>query len=639
MKSRTSFFNRGLSLSLLRRSWPIWTSYFAILLLMVPADLMTISQDRSYRGVDGAEFLFRQINRAMLGAGVNTAILSFFACILVAMVVFSYMYNNRSCSMYNSLPLKRETVFSTAFITGLVPMLLIDVLIALICFAFFTGENMVEPKNIWLFLSMALMSNVAFFGFAAFCSVLTGSLFVLPAVYVVLNLATSLAQIGVQAALDTVVYGYSSYGEFTLFTLLSPIVMLTNRLNVQAEYERIGESLRETGVYTVYGMNYLAIYCAAGLVLAVFALLLYRRRKMETVGDVVSIPVLKPIFKYCMSFGVALMFAYAVYHAIFGKFLTGRAEAGVYLLVMIVGAFIGYFVSEMLMQKTLRVFGGKWKGFFVSCAVLALFIGIAEFDLTGYEKRLPDLSKVDSVELSYYNGGSYEEEANIKLLRDFHQLLIDEKEINEEAESSNVIMISYVQGDKTLLSRRYNISFDPEQKQDENSSVNALGRVINLQEAIDNRAATPVPVSQYNLIDTYLSGYKLLENGDREHYSLQLTAAQAAEFYNECVLPDAAEGRLCRVFPVENEEYFSMVTPVSFHFSIINGKMDSMNDWYNSYHDFTMYLDAERCCKWIEENTDIELFSIGEADPEYRDEMLLQLAASYPRPTAEYYIG
>jgi len=626
MKSKTSFFNLGLCLSLLRRSWPVWTSYFVIMLFMVPGSLMTLSQDSYYRRTENAEVLFRQINLEMLNAGVNTAILSIFACILVAMVVFGYMYNSRSCSMYNSLPIKRETVFSTAFITGLAPMLLVDVLIALICFAFFTGESMIEAKNIWLFLAMALMSNIAFFGFAAFCSVLTGNLFILPAVYVVLNLAAILAEGGIRTALDTVIYGFS-FGEMSLMPL-SPIATLVNSLNVHSEYQRLAEGMYETGVYTVNGLEFLAIYCVAGIVFALFGLLLYRRRRMETVGDVVSISVLKPIFKYCMSFGVALMFSYVVYHAIFGNFLSGRAEAGVYLLVMIAGAFIGYFVSEMLMQKTLRVFRGKWKGFFVSCAVLALFIGIAEFDLTGYEKRLPDLSKVDQVELSYYSGGSYKEQANIEQLYAFHQLLIDQKEINEKAENTNAIAISYMQGDETILSRRYYISFDSQQKQDSDSCVNALGRVINLQEAINNRVATPVPVTEYNLIDPYISGYKMLENGDREHFSLQLTAAQAAEFYNECILPDAAEGKLCRVFPVENEEYFSKVTPMSFHFSILNARADSFNDMYNSYHDFTLYLDAERCCKWIEENTDIELFSIGEAEPEYMEEMLRQ--AGYP---------
>ena len=209
MKSKISFFNSGLCRSLLRRNWPVWTSYFAVLFFMVPANLMSITQYREYRNPESAEFLYNNLNRNMLEAGPNVVILSFFACALVAMAMYSFMYSGRSTSMYCSLPIKRETVFSTAFITGLVPMLISDLIIALFCFAFLSGEGMIEAENIWKFLAMAAMGNICFFGFAAFCSVLTGNLFILPAVYVVLNVAVLLAESGIQSALNTIVYGYS----------------------------------------------------------------------------------------------------------------------------------------------------------------------------------------------------------------------------------------------------------------------------------------------------------------------------------------------------------------------------------------------------------------------------------------------
>ena len=625
MKSKISFFNSGLCRSLLRRNWPVWTSYFAVLFFMVPANLMSITQYREYRNPESAEFLYNNLNRNMLEAGPNVVILSFFACALVAMAMYSFMYNNRSTSMYCSLPIKRETVFSTAFITGLVPLLISDLIIALFCFAFLSGEGMIEAENIWKFLAMAVMGNICFFGFAAFCSVLTGNLFILPAVYVVLNVAVLLAESGIQSALNTIVYGYSYEGSNLSF--LSPIGQLINSLRVETVYERVIDGgMRDTGEYILHGMGTLAAYCAAGLVFAVFGLLLYRRRKMETVSDVVSIPVLKPIFKYCMCFGVSLCFAAAMYDMVFARSFTAETEALAYLALMLIGAFIGYFVSEMLMQKTLRVFRGKWKGFLVSCLIICAFIGVAEFDLSGYEKRLPDLDKVEYVSLSYYDGGNFHEEENISATYDLHRMLIDSKYENEHADYLNWIYLSYFGPDDSLvLSRRYPVSFDLAQKRDEGSPINALGRIINAQEAIINRATTVVPVTEYNIMDALFSAERIREDGEREHYTFKLNAQQAAEFYNECVLPDAKEGKLCRVFPVENEEYFSQATPVVFSFTIFNKSQTRLEDWYHNYYDFTMYMDAERCCKWIEENTDIELISIGDWNPEYRDEMLHEL--------------
>ena len=78
------------------------------------------------------------------------------------------------------------------------------------------------------------------------------------------------------------------------------------------------------------------------------------------------------------------------------------------------------------------------------------------------------------------------------------------------------------------------------------------------------RVTTSVPVTEYNVMDARFSAERTGEDGEREHYSVKLSAQQAAEFYNECVLPDAKEGKLCRVFPVENEEYFSQATPCGF---------------------------------------------------------------------------
>lgn len=629
MKSRTSFFNKGLCLSLLRRSWPLWGAYFGLLLLLVPGTLMQ-TVEHSFRYEQSADYLLRQLNNDLLTAGVDMAILSFFACVLVAMAMYSFMYNNRSTGMYCSLPIKRETVFSTAFLTGLVPMLVINVIIALICLGFFIGHGL-DVKNIWLFLAMATLGNIAFYGMASFCAVLTGHVLVLPAVYVILNVASYLAEAGICYGRRTLVYGY--YETYHL-GFLSPIMQLVDKLNVQTQWQRDFEGkMVETGVYTLNGMEWLIAYAVAGLVLAALAMLIYRRRHMESCGDVVAVALLKPIFRYCMCFGVGLMFAAVVYNGVFESFLSGSSEAMCYLVLALVGAFIGYFAAEMLMQKTLRVFRGRWKGFFVSCLILCAFVGINEFDLTGYEKRLPDADEISEIHLSYYEGCDYKSPENFAKVMAFHQQLIDEKRINENANSTQQIQLRYWLKDGSVFTRNYPISHELAQQRDEGACINALARIVNLQEAIDSRVKTAVPVTERVVVDASLEGRKLNEQGEYEWFSMPLTAAQAAEFYNECILPDAAEGKLCRVFPVNTEEYYSQVSAISFHFGIYN-KPESLEDWSKSYKSFTVYLDAPRCCEWIENNTDIELVSIGEADPEAMEHDLYRLYSTAV-PTVE----
>ena len=128
MKFRTSFFHKGLALNLLRRCWPVWLAYLAVMIFEFPMNIYGNMQ--SWRGPlpDLADMLTNNI----LQSACSAAEISFFACIVVVMAVFGYLYNMRTCGMINAFPVRRETVFCTFALTGLVPMLLADCLAALL---------------------------------------------------------------------------------------------------------------------------------------------------------------------------------------------------------------------------------------------------------------------------------------------------------------------------------------------------------------------------------------------------------------------------------------------------------------------------------------------------------------------------
>ena len=62
MKSKTSLFNKGVSLNLLKRYWPLWAGYFMLLLLVTPAAL----SGRADRLAPG-----EMLNYTLLGTGVD----------------------------------------------------------------------------------------------------------------------------------------------------------------------------------------------------------------------------------------------------------------------------------------------------------------------------------------------------------------------------------------------------------------------------------------------------------------------------------------------------------------------------------------------------------------------------------------
>lgn len=609
MKSKTAFFNKGICLNYLKRYWPFWLGYLVIALMIIPGNILPMLNLDVKRAEQDMFWYIMDMNRTVLHRGRDALALSAVFGVIAAMVMYSFMYNNRSVSMMCSLPIRRETLFVTAFVTGLVPMLIIDLVVVAATLPTVTS-GVVDAINLWRLLGMLVLSNIAFYCFGVFCAVLTGNIVVLPVVYLILNTAVVLAEQAVRSVLDVIVYGFASFrGHLTAF---SPIVAATDWFYPRSETESVIENgvkvVRETGVFNIDHYYVLFIYCAVGLALAALALCIYRRRDMECAGDVVAVPILKPIFKYCLCLGFGICFGLVVFGNVFYRVSGGLPTTLVLLAFILVGAFIGYFAAEMLMQKTLRVFRGKWAGYIVSAAVITAFVFAAEYDMTGYEKRIPDIDDVKHVTIGYYEGATVEKPESIEAILDYHKLLLESKSVNETADITDRINIKYTLADGSRVDRYYPISKDDAQLADENSCINVLFPVVNLQEAIDKRASTTIPVTEDSVQNGNLNSWYVDEEGEYHHTDIELTEEQVTELYNDCILPDASEGKLKRIFPVNNDEYYNCATTATLSFEL----MDDEHEFY--YYDFVIYMDAERTANWITENTEIELLPLKEAD-------------------------
>ncbi len=594
MKSKTSLFNRGVALNLLKRYWPLWLGYFVLLLLVTPA-VLSGRVDRLAPG--------EMLNYTLLNTGVDVVYISMVAGVLSAMAMFNYLYSTKSCGMMNMLPIRRETMFLTAFLTGLMLLLAADVLVMLIT-ALFYGGRLVYCKTLLLWLAMAVMGNISFYGFAVFCAVLTGNLVVLPVLYLVLNLTVYVAERAVRYLLGAFVYGMNA-SSCTLL-VLSPIMELLNSLTVMSVnyIDADGKVQVVTNAYQVNGLGVLGIYCAAGLVCAALALLIYRRRQMERATDVVAVPVLKPVFKYCMTFGTAVVLAFVVYAWLVPGNVSGMAAALLVLALLLVGALIGYYAAEMLMRKTLKVFPGKWKGCLVSCLILAVLTMAWEFDLFGYERRIPE---ADQVESAWFWGSNTEltEPENIQALTQLHQSLVDNKSENESADERYIVTIRYMLKDGGTLIRRYPIRCDREALNDPDSDIRRYEALENVEEARIRRIVPSFPVTITNISygDIYMSWRD--EEGNYQGESLSLTDEQVFALY-QCIRKDLEAGTAGRLWVGESDAYLDTVSTIDINLEFVTGTGEDQK-WSYIYE--TLCLDEENAMNWIRENTDFKVLS------------------------------
>ena len=375
------------------RFWPIWALYGAFWFLSLTVGILN---SRTSSPADPGYFPTGYVvNTIELGLPV-----SFIFGVLAAMAVFSYLYFSRSAGLMHALPLRREGLFLTSYLSGLSFFLLPILAVALLTLLaeLYAGHG-VDLTSLFLWSWCQALMSLFFYSFAVFCAMFTGHLLALPIFYGILNgLAAGLWWL-FQMLADLFLFGYSQLsvpGPWVEW--LSPFLCYMDRLSVTD-----APDYRLTGLLPIF------VYGLAGLVLAGLALLLYRRRAVECAGDVISVSWVRPIFKYGVAFCSAVTLGPFLWSLFFPGFVQQKMWALLFFLLLC-GA-LGYFVAEMLMHKTFRVFRLCWKGVLPLLAALVLAVGALEFDLTGYEDRVPDAGQVAEVRISGSGTAPYDDAA------------------------------------------------------------------------------------------------------------------------------------------------------------------------------------------------------------------------------------
>ena len=411
MKCATSFFDRGVFIKSVLRFWPIWAIYAFVWMLVLPASLIDVL---ARAPSDAARIVLQSVE-------ITAAWLCPLAACGAAMAVFSHMYSERSAGFFAALPVRREALFVSLCAAGLLPLLganLLAFAAALAVEALF-GATGIAALGQWL--GAVTLMTLCYFGIAVLCAQLTGHLVVMPILFIVLGVvASSLGNMALVVP-DMFCYGYVSNGA-GIADLFSPFVCMMLKLTV--EY-------RENEVYALNGWPYLIAYGLVGIALLPVSMALYKRRNMESAGDVVAIGPVRPVFKYICGLAAAFILGNLFYTVPFGTSPEGGAgQAIIYSICMAAGAFIGCFGAEMLLNKSFGVFGRprRYIGWGVVSLLCLAIVFTCEFDVTGYEDRVPESSEVQSVRVSA--GGvtvNFYEEDSIALAIEAHESAVEAK--------------------------------------------------------------------------------------------------------------------------------------------------------------------------------------------------------------------
>ena len=451
--------------------------------------------------------------------------------LIAAMAVFEHTYSLRLTGIFASLPVKRSKLFWQHWLAGAVMLVSTGVLIALAMLAVEAVYGAADAASALTWCAVWSLESLTFYGLAVFCVMLTGHVLVIPALYLLLNIAGSALNILLGGLVSSYSYGVMG-GENGLEWLhtLSPAARLMTETGLA--FGPDGEVVGFLGWRWVIG------YFIVGMIFTAIALWLFLRRQNERAQETTAFGPLRPILKYIVTIFFALGFPFLVLYFLGGFSFYGNGAEGarffpLHLALSLVGAVIGYFLSEMIIRKSFRAFSGKgWLKALIAgllcCAVVALF----RFDAFGIARHIP---AVDDVEVLQVSGGSQR-----FVLRDPAQIEAAEALQRElyarrgEAEGQGYdgggafLQYSYRMKDGRYLMRGYHLPKGPLlDLAQETLSGNTLGKMrIEL--------TPPVPMDE-----THVSGGEI---SYAKGGWLELTGAEALALYNEAILPDVQEG-------------------------------------------------------------------------------------------------
>ena len=563
MGSGKSYFNPTLFGKNLARFWPIWGLYTLIWVVLLPAGVL-LRRDVWNKG-NAWEFPLTLLD----GSRNMALVLAFLFGILCAMAVFSYLYSVRSVGMLHALPMRREGLFLTNYLSGLAFLWAPNFAVFLLALAAEALNGSVVFSSLFTWLVVTCLLCLFFYSFAVFCAMFTGHILALPAFYLILNFLASVITYLLESIAREFLFGFNGavWAEKWAFWF-TPALKLLRATGL--------DYMSSTPRYC--GLGLVALYALIGLVLAGIALAVYNRRQLERAGDVITVGWVRPVFRYGMALCCAITLG-AFFYSIFYTLLP----RGAWTLLgwMLLWGAVGCFIAEMLLKKRLWVFKTSWKGCVIFLVCLVAAMATLELDLLGFERKVPDAAQVKSVQISGMNSAPYDtgsypsftatDPQTIGEITNLHSAITQRKEELEAVQSSGISTQSWISGsngldlqvetstyvrlryeltDGSVVERWYDLPIRAEDLEDPSTPAARLSQLIN-QPQVTSEIYFGSIGETARLVDACLMN---LYNPEDDSYGFEYLPADLLEPLLEAIQADMAEGNLGRRYLLDDQE-------------------------------------------------------------------------------------
>lgn len=456
MRWITSWCKKELTKQNFRLAGWLSVGYFIVLFLSI-----VIGQIDRFSHINKNPSNYYYYDNLMIHGGFIPAVLLFIMPTLTALVLFRYLHKQDASDFIHSLPSTRKTIYLHHTVFGIFSILIPQILTYISLFIVdqaMDHQNLLDLADINRWFHLSASTGLIVFAVSVFVAMLTGvTLVQLIFTYIFLFLPVGLTYL--------VVFNmHYALPGLSINYLIDDVIIHFSPLT---DFEH---------VFMEADMNWMKvmIYYGLALTILVFSYFLYKRRPVESANQAIAFHSLKPIFIY--SFTSSFTLIGGMYSGIF------QYELPILFLMYIIFSVIGYYISQMIVEKTWRVFGKvKQLGYFFVVTVL-LMIGFS-LDITGFVHRVPDLDEIEEAyvidddynfteRVNYYGRQpGFNDPEDIKNIQALHEDLIDSVERHDFLNYYRSIKIMYILEDGSEMVREYSLD-DEEFELFENYHIN-----------------------------------------------------------------------------------------------------------------------------------------------------------------------
>lgn len=368
------------ALGMMRRNWSLTLLYFLVFFFTMSVPILVILSDISPEWT-----IARQISRIssdVSGIAVASIFVSSAVAVFSGCAAMRYLTNKKTAGFYHGLPLRREKIYLSCVLNGIVSWLtayLAATLISLIALGVSGFGAYGIPEILWEGVWYGFVFGLVFYAVTVFAGTLTGSSpiqFLLSCVILVIIPATYLSvYLFADYMLGDYVWVEYYFNEETILRL-SPLT----RLFLLAGDTR--PSLLEIIMLFVTA----ALFLTAGL-------FFHKIRKTENSAKPVAFDFVGSVVKYICAFPVTLLA---------GMFFCAIGDNSIFWLIFgfICGVLLWTMLVNTVVTKSAKQMFRGLKGLGIFSALFAVFVLVFGFNCFGFMTYTPNTEDCNSAEVS-----------------------------------------------------------------------------------------------------------------------------------------------------------------------------------------------------------------------------------------------